>query len=125
NRLKFWHDAWFRPTRIIKQVTMKTLKLIFGFIAVGLLATSCYTETIVEDEYIYEEPIVTLEEVLTSYDLWYVNIHETEGNGEVPFLQKAFTVSFDRGVFLANNNLVGIGTNGNGFGIDVGYYNTY
>jgi len=68
---------------------------------------------------------VTVHQSLDSYDLWYVDINETIGNGEVPFLQKAFTVSFRNGTLFANNNLVGIGNTGNGFGIDVGYYNTY
>lgn len=108
---------------------MKTLKLIFGFILVGVITTSCYKEVIIEEEYIdyipEPEPVITLGEMLHSYDLWYVNIHETQGSGEVPFLQKAFTVTFDGGVFLANNNLAGIGSTGNGFGIDVGYYDTY
>ena len=71
---------------------MKTLKLLFGLILVGTLTTSCYTEVVVEDEYI-EEPGITLGEMLTSHDLWYINIHQTEGNGEVPFLQRAFKCS--------------------------------
>ncbi|UOB19192.1 nicotinic acid mononucleotide adenyltransferase [Abyssalbus ytuae] len=103
---------------------MKALKLLFLSFTVLIFTTSCYTEVVVEDDYIIDEPVVTLGEVLASYDLWYVNIHETEGNGEVPFLQKAFTVSFNGGVFMANNNLVGIGSTGNGLGIDVGYYGT-
>ncbi len=103
---------------------MKVLKSLFGLILVGTLTASCYTEVIVEDEYI-DEPGISLSEMLTSYDLWYVNIHQTEGNGEVPFLQKAFTVTFDYDVFRANNNLVGFGSNANGLGIDVGYYNTF
>ena len=39
-----------------------------------------------------------------------------------PFLQRAFTISFDRGTLYANNNIVGIGKTGGGLGIDVGYY---
>src|SRR5690606_11433210 len=115
-------------SRTIKYIAMKTLKLIFGFILVGMITTSCSKEVIVEEEYIYvpePEPVISLGQMLSTYDLWYVNIHETQGNGEVLFLQKAFTVTFDGGVFLANNNLVGIGSTGNGFGIDVGYYDTY
>lgn len=34
-------------------------------------------------------------------------------------------MSFKNGTFYANNNLVGIGSNGNGFGLDVGYFDTY
>ena len=98
-------------------------KLLFGILLVGSLMTSCYTEVIVEEEYIMESAFNT-DRVLQSYDLWYVDINATEGNGEVPFLQRAFTISFNNGTVFANNNLVGIGKTGNGLGIDVGYYNT-
>jgi hypothetical protein len=98
-------------------------KLLFGILLVGSLMTSCYTEVIVEEEYITESAYNT-DRVLQSYDLWYVDINATEGNGEVPFLQRAFTISFNNGTLLANNNLAGIGKTGNGLGIDVGYYNT-
>ncbi|MDC6362288.1 MULTISPECIES: nicotinic acid mononucleotide adenyltransferase [Flavobacteriaceae] len=102
---------------------MKIGKLLFGILLIGLLASSCYTEVILDDDYITESPINTAL-VLESYDLWYVDINVTKGNGEVPFLQHAFTISFDRGVVYANNNLVGIGKTGNGLGIDVGNYVT-
>ena len=98
-------------------------KLLLGILMIGILATSCYTEVIVEDDFIEESPLNTAL-VLESYDLWYVDINETKGSGEVPFLQRAFTVSFDRGVVYANNNMVGIGKTGNGLGIDVGSYGT-
>lgn len=103
---------------------MKKGKLLFGILFIGLLAGSCYTEVIVEDDFIEESPINTAL-VLESYDLWYVDINATKGNGEVPFLQRAFTISFDRGIVYANNNLVGIGKTGNGLGVDVGTYGTY
>lgn len=100
---------------------MKAKKLLFGFLFLTIITTSCTvdTEVIVEDDL-----GITLDELLTSYDLWYININQTTGSGEVPFLQKAFTVSFDYGVLMANNNLVGFGSTGNGLGIDVGFYNT-
>lgn len=100
---------------------MKT-KLLFGFIFLGLLASSCYTEVLIEDDFIFDEPAFNVNQVLTSNELWYIDINATKGNGEVPFLQRAFTVSFDRGVLFANNNIAGIGKNGGGFGIDVGSY---
>ncbi|WP_047248012.1 hypothetical protein [Maribacter thermophilus] len=103
---------------------MKTVKLLFGYTLMATLLVSCYAEVIVDDEYI-ETSAFNTDQVLRSYELWYVDINETRGNGEVPFLQRAFTVSFDQGVFYANNNIVGIGKTGNGLGIDVGYYNTY
>lgn len=103
---------------------MKHVKLLFGFMIMAAMMVSCYPDVILEDAYI-EESAFNTDQVLQAYDLWYVDINETRGNGEVPFLQRAFTVSFDRGTFFANNNIVGIGKTGNGFGIDVGLYDTY
>jgi hypothetical protein len=107
----------------LKTSIMKNGKLLFGFLMIGLLASSCYTEVIVEDD-IFVDPPINTALVLENYDLWYVDINATKGNGEVPFLQRAFTISFDRGIVYANNNLVGIGKTGNGLGIDVGAYAT-
>ncbi|QWX83409.1 nicotinic acid mononucleotide adenyltransferase [Cellulophaga sp. HaHaR_3_176] len=104
---------------------MRKLKLLFGFVFVGVLAASCYTEVFIEDDYIIEETRFNVNQVLASSELWYVDINATIGNGEIPFLQRAFTVTFDGGVLLANNNLSGIGKTGNGFGIDVGTYNGF
>ncbi|MFH6603268.1 nicotinic acid mononucleotide adenyltransferase [Maribacter algicola] len=101
---------------------MKT-KLRLALILIGTLMASCYTETIIQDDFI-EESAFNTDQVLRSYDLWYVDINATQGNGEVPFLQRAFTVSFVNGTFYANNNIAGIGKTGNGFGIDAGYYST-
>jgi len=102
---------------------MGKIKLLFGIILMAMLTTSCYTEeAFIGDEYI-EEPIINVNAVIQSHELWYVDINATEGNGEVPFLQRAFTVSFDRGAMYANNNIVGIGKTGNGFGITVGEFN--
>ncbi|WP_420401219.1 nicotinic acid mononucleotide adenyltransferase [Flagellimonas sp.] len=102
---------------------MKMGKLLFGSLIIGLLASSCYTDVVFEDDFIEESPVNTAL-VLESYDLWYVDINATKGSGEVPFLQRAFTISFDYGTIRANNNLVGIGKTGNGLGIDVGDYGT-
>ncbi|WP_282135038.1 nicotinic acid mononucleotide adenyltransferase [Seonamhaeicola maritimus] len=102
---------------------MKAIKLLFTFALTATLFTSCYTEVQV-DEY-YDEPIISLNNLLSSYELWYVDINATQGYGETPFLQKAFTISFRGGVVYANNNIVGLGDNGNGFGIDVGEYDAY
>ena len=103
---------------------MKTKKLLFGLIGIGLLASSCYTEVVLEDEIIVESAFNT-DQALQSYDLWYVDINATKGNGEVPFLQRAFTLSFVNGAVFANNNIVGIGKTGNGLGIDVASYGTF
>jgi len=66
-----------------------------------------------------------LNQLLGSYELWYVDINQTIGYGEIPFMQMAFTMSFRNGVVYANNNLVGIGSQGNGYGIPVADYNAY
>jgi hypothetical protein len=102
---------------------MKTLKLLIGFALSATLLTSCYTEVIVDDY--NQTPAITLNQLLSSYELWYVDINQTSGYGETPFLQIAFTVSFRNGTLYANNNLVGIGSQGNGFGIPVGNYDAY
>ncbi len=104
---------------------MKTLKLLSIIFLGSIVLTSCVAEVVIEEDVYIEEPVVTLDEVLSTYEIWYVDIERTKGSGEVPFLQKAFTVSFKNGTFYANNNLVGMGSNGNGFGLDVGYYDAY
>ncbi|WP_422858024.1 nicotinic acid mononucleotide adenyltransferase [Flagellimonas sp. S174] len=102
---------------------MRNGKLLFGLLFIGLLASSCYTDVIIEDDFIEASPVNTAL-VLESYDLWYIDINASRGNGEVPFLQRAFTISFNRGIVYVNNNLAGLGKTGNGFGIDVGAYGT-
>jgi hypothetical protein len=101
---------------------MKTIKLLLSFALISTLFTSCYTEVIVDD---FAEPRISVNQLLSSYELWYVDINATQGFGETPFLQKAFTISFINGVVYANNNIVGLGDSGNGFGIDVGEYDAY
>ena len=103
---------------------MKTIKLLLSFALTATLFTSCYTEVVV-DEYIIDEPGISINQLLGSHELWYVDINATQGYGETPFLQKAFTISFRNGVVYANNNIVGLGDSGNGFGIDVGEYDAY
>ena len=102
---------------------MKTLKLLLGFALTATLFTSCYTDVVV-DNYV-EEPTISINQLLNSYELWYVDVNETVGYGTTPFLQMAFTISFRNGTLYANNNLVGIGSTGNGFGIAVGDYDAY
>lgn len=103
---------------------MKRFAFITGFVLTTLLFTSCYTEVVVDDVH-DPGPTITLQELLSSYELWYVDIDQSYGSGYVPFMQKAFTVSFRNRTVFANNNLVGIGDQGNGFGMGVGYYDTY
>jgi hypothetical protein len=95
---------------------MKSIKLLFAIALAGTLFTSC--ETAFEHE-------ISLEEVISEYDLWYVDYHSTSGNGDVPFVSRAFTLSFINGTLYANNNIADIGLTGNGLGIAVGDYNTY
>ena len=100
---------------------MRNLKLLLGFAFIATLFTSCYVE---ETAYI-DEPTISLNQLLNSYDLWYVDINATQGYNETPFLQIAFTVSFINGRMYANNNLVGIGSQGNGYGVEIGSYDAY
>jgi len=100
---------------------MRNLKLLFTFVLTGVFFHSC--TTINNDSFVDFEP--TLEEVVSGYDLWYVDYHRTSGTGDVPFVSRAFTLSFINGIMYANNNIVDIGRTGNGLGIDVGSYNTF
>ena len=97
---------------------MKTLKLFFVALIAGVSFASC--SIIIDD--INDPYYVNLDEVITEYDLWYVDYNKTTGTGDVPFLSKAFTLSFINGKLFVNNNLVGIGITGNGYGIKIGYY---
>jgi hypothetical protein len=99
---------------------MKKAKLLFG-IFISVMLSSC---VVVNDDPILDD-YLTLEEVVTGYDLWYVDYHRTTGTSDVPYLSKAFTISFFNGDLYANNNIVDIGKTGNGFGIHVGSYRTY
>jgi len=102
---------------------MKTIKLLLSIALATSIFTSCSTDGY-DDNY-NPQPTISVNQLLSSYDLWYVDINRTTGYGTTPFLQKAFTISFRNGTMFANNNLVGIGTSGNGFGIDVAGYDAY
>ncbi|MEO8933859.1 MAG: nicotinic acid mononucleotide adenyltransferase [Xanthomarina sp.] len=105
---------------------MKTLKLLLGFALVAALFTSCYTDDVyINNHNPLPEPSISLNQLLSSYELWYVDINQTAGYGQIPFLQMAFTVSYRNGTLYANNNLVGIGNQGSGFGIPIGNYTAY
>lgn len=103
---------------------MKTIKLLLGLVLIATLLTSCVVDDVV---IVDNNPPTTLSlnQLLNSYEIWYVDINATQGFGEVPFMQIAFTLSFRNGTLWANNNLVGIGSQGNGYGIPVGFYSTY
>lgn len=105
---------------------MKALKLFLGMSVVAMLFVSCYEEVIIVEDTTLQPPVaLTLQQLLNSNELWYVDIHRSQGNGYIPFMQKAFTLSFKNNILHANNNLVGIGDNGYGYGLDVGYFDTY
>ena len=100
---------------------MKFLKLLFIFLSIGLFTSSC--SHVFEDD--FRENTIPLAQIISGYDLWYVDYHKTIGNGDIPFISHAFTLSFSNGVLSANNNIVDLGYTGNGFGVDVGVYNTF
>lgn len=107
---------------------MKTVKLFFGMSLLALLMSACYVEekvVVVEDPYIDPVPTISLNQLLSTYELWYVDINQSNATGEIPFMQMAFTMSFRNGTVFANNNLVGIGNEGYGYGIDIGFYDTF
>ncbi len=99
---------------------MKTLKLVFGILLIGISLSSC----VVEENHYYDEPI-SLEKIVTQNEVWYVDYNRTTGYGNVPFVSRAFTLSFYNGKMYANNNIVGLGFSGDGFGIQTGVYDTY
>jgi len=103
---------------------MKAIKLFSCFALIAVLLSSCSIQ-VFDDDFADNTPTITLNQLLNSYELWYVDVNQTVGFGQTPFLQKAFTISFRNGLVYANNNLVGIGSQGNGFGINIGTYDTY
>ena len=98
---------------------MKSFKLFFVAFSALLVFNSC-----TDEHYYIEEPYYpTLQEIVMDYDLWYIDYHRTTGTGDIPFLSRAFTISFLNGhQVYANNNIVGIGFTGDGYGVDVGYW---
>jgi len=97
---------------------MKKLHLLLAFVISASLLTSC---VVVDDGYDNE---LTLEQIISAQDIWYVDFNRTTGNGDVPFLSNAFTITFNNGRLYANNNLVGLGSTGGGLGLQIGFYDT-
>jgi hypothetical protein len=100
---------------------MKSLKLLIIIFVTGAFLNAC--TTVFEDDFRGNE--TSLEEVVSGYDLWYVDYHRTTGNGDIPYVSRAFTLSFLNGTLYANNNIVDIGFTGDGLGINVGTYDTF
>lgn len=105
-----------------KNKWVKTLKLSIVLLFTALFFSSCI---VVEDDLIVEEHGISLDELLQTKDLWYIDYNQTTGSDDVRFLSLAFTLSFQNGNLYANNNLVGLGSVGNGHGDQIGYYNTH
>ena len=101
---------------------MKTLKLYFLPLLSLFLFWSCERNELHVPE--NNNNTISLEQLLRTYELWYVDINSTSGNGQTAFVEMAFTLSFLNGNLYANNNLVGFGEQGNGYGISVGEYET-
>ena len=104
---------------------MRAMNLFFGWGLISFMLLGCYAEVIIEDPVIVDPvPVETAGQILNSHELWYVDVHRSNATGEIPFMQMAFTLSFVGGNLRANNNLVGIGATGYGYGISVGKYKT-
>jgi hypothetical protein len=69
---------------------MKSLKLLIIIFVTGAFLNAC--TTVFEDNFRGNE--TSLEEVVSGYDLWYVDYHRTTGNGDIPYVSRAFTLSF-------------------------------
>ncbi|WP_369047916.1 hypothetical protein [Tenacibaculum sp. UWU-22] len=96
---------------------MKLIKLLFTLVLTTTFFTACTDYS--------DNEAISLNELISQYDLWYVDYHRTTGNVDVPFVAKAFTLSFLNGTLYANNNIVDVGRTGNGLGISIGKYRAY
>ena len=99
---------------------MKSVRFLLVMIVTGTLFSSCSLS--IEDD---TQNNRYIKEIVSEYDLWYIDYHRTLGNGDIPFISRAFTMSFVNGTLYANNNIVDIGITGNGFGINIGRYNAF
>ncbi len=100
------------------------MKRIYVILVILSISLSSCNWTNREDS--FNEPDFSLTDLLQSYDLWYIDIDKTTGTGNISFMSKAFTMSFmPNGEVFANNNIVGLGITGNGYGIDTGFYTAY
>lgn len=101
---------------------MKTLKTIFLMLLIALIFSSC---VVGEDDFVpHNNNSISLNELLESSDLWYIDYHQTTGSSDTRFMSLAFTLSFNNGNIYANNNLVGLGAVGSGVGDQIGFYST-
>ncbi|MCF6350135.1 MAG: hypothetical protein L3J23_03770 [Flavobacteriaceae bacterium] len=103
---------------------MKTAKQNLRLIVILLITAFTFTSCIVIEDDFIDINSISLNQLLQTKDLWYIDYNATEGTGDNRFLSLAFTLSFRNGNLFANNNLVGLGNVGNGYGDQIGYYNT-
>ena len=75
---------------------MKRLKLLSILVIVTSMITSCTVNDSYDHNY-NPSPNLSLSQLLGSYDLWYVDIDQTLGYGQTPFMEIAFTLSFRNG----------------------------
>lgn len=104
---------------------MNAIRLFLIALLSPFLFSSCTADIILHDDFDPNSGNISLPQLMEGYDLWYVDYDATTGTGDVPFLTRAFTVSFVNGNLYANNNLAGIGYTGNGYGIKIGYYDYF
>ncbi len=98
-------------------------KYLYILLLVLLSLTSCTYERHDLENYNTDTNAVSLRQLLTGYDLWYVDIDQTQGTGNIPFISRAFTMTFDySGNVWANNNIAGVGFTGDGYGIKTGTF---
>jgi len=98
---------------------MKTIKITFLLLLTAFTFSSC---VVIESD--YDNNNITLNELLQSSDLWYIDYNQTTGSNDTRFMSLAFTLSFENGKIYANNNLVGLGSVGSGYGDQIGFYST-
>lgn len=105
---------------------MRQAKQNLRFVVIMLITAFVFTSCVVVDEdplYI-DDNSISLNQLLQNKDLWYIDYNATQGSGDTRFLSLAFTLSFQNGNLYANNNLVGLGNVGSGYGDQIGYYST-
>ena len=86
---------------------MKIIKSILVLVLSISLVSSCQQDDYYNPHTQPEVEPINLEMLLTDYDLWYVDYNKTTGEGDVPFVSIAFTMSFINGRVYANNNIGG------------------
>ncbi len=98
-------------------------KWTFILLLTSLVLSSCRWEY--RDDSL-DDNAIGLTDLLQSYDLWYVDIDQATGPGDVGFVSRAFTMSFmPNHEVYANNNMAGFGYSGDGYGISIGTYRVY